>query len=48
MFNFQLASMIYSGTKSDINRLTKGFDDCGNVCGRANFDLNISQCQVSH
>lgn len=40
--------MGYSGTQSDLDRLTKGYDDCGNICGRkVNKDLNIPECKVS-
>lgn len=39
--------MAYSSTKSDLERLTKGYDDCGNICGRkTNKDLEIPGCPV--
>lgn len=47
LFNFhQLILVGYCATKSDINRLTKGYDDCGNICGKKNKDLNIKGCTV--
>lgn len=34
----------YSALKTDINRFTRGYDDCGNICGLKNKDLNIANC----
>lgn len=43
---FKLGLVIFCATKCDLNRLTKGFDDCGNVCGKNNKNLGISSCTV--
>ncbi|KAG5673119.1 putative CTL-like protein [Polypedilum vanderplanki] len=34
----------YSGFYGDLNRLTKGYDDCGNICGVNNPKNKFDQC----
>jgi solute carrier family 44 (choline transporter-like protein), member 1 len=39
--------MGYTATKTDMDRLTKGYDDCGNICGRQNNkDLGFPSCKA--
>jgi hypothetical protein len=46
-FSFQFVLVGYSGFNGDLSRLTKGYDDCGNVCGKLNLDVPFKQCGVS-
>lgn len=37
-------TVIYSATNANLNRLVKGYDDCGNVCGQLNEGVTFTQC----